>query len=70
MELLVNILPRNCKSESTVDLDRVWSLSCMLYALLTGRPPFNTDKVTTTFTEVVFADYEMLTIFFPKGVEL
>ncbi|KAG8505387.1 Serine/threonine-protein kinase PLK4, partial [Galemys pyrenaicus] len=39
----------------------VWSLGCMFYTLLTGRPPFDTDTVKNTLNKVVLADYEMPT---------
>ncbi|XP_042324187.1 serine/threonine-protein kinase PLK4 isoform X2 [Sceloporus undulatus] len=37
----------------------VWSLGCMLYTLLVGKPPFDTDTVKNTLNKVVLADYEM-----------
>ncbi|CAK9819361.1 Serine/threonine-protein kinase PLK4 [Anthophora plagiata] len=37
----------------------VWSLGCMLYTLLVGKPPFDTDAVKSTLTRVVMADYVM-----------
>ncbi|XP_062378518.1 serine/threonine-protein kinase PLK4 isoform X2 [Sardina pilchardus] len=37
----------------------VWSLGCMFYAFLTGRPPFDTDTVKRTLSRVVLADYAM-----------
>ncbi|XP_025264151.1 serine/threonine-protein kinase PLK4 isoform X2 [Camponotus floridanus] len=37
----------------------VWSLGCMLYTLLVGKPPFDTDAVKSTLTRVVMADYIM-----------
>ncbi|XP_011880255.1 PREDICTED: serine/threonine-protein kinase PLK4 [Vollenhovia emeryi] len=37
----------------------VWSLGCMLYTLLVGKPPFETDAIKSTLTRVVMADYEM-----------
>lgn len=37
----------------------VWSLGCMLYSLLAGRPPFDTDAVKSTLTKVVMADYQV-----------
>ncbi|XP_014467426.1 PREDICTED: serine/threonine-protein kinase PLK4 [Dinoponera quadriceps] len=37
----------------------VWSLGCMLYTLLVGQPPFDTDTVKSTLTRVVMADYVM-----------
>ncbi|OXB54463.1 hypothetical protein ASZ78_016502 [Callipepla squamata] len=37
----------------------VWSLGCMFYTLLIGKPPFDTDTVKNTLNKVVLADYEM-----------
>lgn len=31
----------------------------MLYTLLVGKPPFETDAIKSTLTRVVMADYEM-----------
>ncbi|NXH20459.1 PLK4 kinase, partial [Bucco capensis] len=37
----------------------VWSLGCMFYTLLIGKPPFDTDTVKNTLNKVVLADYEV-----------
>nr|XP_033794868.1 serine/threonine-protein kinase PLK4 isoform X2 [Geotrypetes seraphini] len=37
----------------------VWSLGCMFYTFLVGRPPFDTDTVKNTLNKVVLADYSM-----------
>ncbi|XP_007441812.1 serine/threonine-protein kinase PLK4 [Python bivittatus] len=37
----------------------VWSLGCMFFTLLAGKPPFDTDTVKNTLSKVVLADYEM-----------
>ncbi|XP_061441060.1 serine/threonine-protein kinase PLK4 isoform X1 [Rhineura floridana] len=37
----------------------VWSLGCMFFTLLAGRPPFDTNTVKNTLNKVVLADYEM-----------
>ncbi|KAF4528591.1 hypothetical protein B566_EDAN015811 [Ephemera danica] len=37
----------------------VWGLGCMLYTLLVGRPPFDTDAVKSTLTRVVMADFKI-----------
>ncbi|KAB5562338.1 hypothetical protein PHYPO_G00016700 [Pangasianodon hypophthalmus] len=39
----------------------VWSLGCMFYAFLTGRPPFDTDTVKHTLSKVVLGEYQMPT---------
>ncbi|XP_076343742.1 LOW QUALITY PROTEIN: serine/threonine-protein kinase PLK4-like [Tachypleus tridentatus] len=37
----------------------VWSLGCMLYTFLVGKPPFDTAAVQSTLTRVVMSDYEL-----------
>ncbi|KAK7794686.1 hypothetical protein R5R35_008017 [Gryllus longicercus] len=37
----------------------VWGLGCLLYTLLVGRPPFDTDAVKSTLTRVVMANYKL-----------
>ncbi|XP_017780877.1 PREDICTED: serine/threonine-protein kinase PLK4 [Nicrophorus vespilloides] len=37
----------------------VWGLGCLLYSLLVGRPPFDSEAVKSTLTRVVMASYEM-----------
>jgi polo-like kinase 4 len=37
----------------------VWGLGCLLYTLLVGQPPFDTDAVKSTLTKVVMADYKV-----------
>ena len=39
----------------------VWGLGCMLYTLLVGHPPFDTDGVKSTLTRVVMSDYQVMT---------
>lgn len=35
----------------------IWGIGCMLYTLLVGRPPFDTETVKSTLTKIVMADY-------------
>lgn len=35
----------------------VWGLGCLLYTLLVGRPPFDTNGVKSTLTQVVIGNY-------------
>uniref|UniRef100_A0A8C4NL83 Protein kinase domain-containing protein n=1 Tax=Eptatretus burgeri TaxID=7764 RepID=A0A8C4NL83_EPTBU len=37
----------------------VWSLGCMLYTMLVGRPPFDTDGVRSTLNRVVHGEYSL-----------
>lgn len=37
----------------------VWSLGCLLYTLLVGRPPFDTNGVKSTLTQVVMGNYSI-----------
>lgn len=37
----------------------VWSLGCMFYTLLVGRPPFDTREVRSTLNRVLAVDYEL-----------
>jgi polo-like kinase 4 len=37
----------------------VWSLGCMLYTLLVGRPPFETNGVKSTLTQVVMGSFQV-----------
>lgn len=38
----------------------VWGLGCLLYTLLVGRPPFDTDAVKSTLARVVKVDYTVI----------
>ncbi|KAK3776150.1 hypothetical protein RRG08_017085 [Elysia crispata] len=37
----------------------VWSLGCMLYTLLVGHAPFDTDAVKSTLNRVILAEYHL-----------
>nr|CAH8828857.1 unnamed protein product [Trichobilharzia regenti] len=37
----------------------VWSLGCMFYTLIVGRPPFDTREVRSTLNRVLAVDYEL-----------
>ncbi|XP_060073337.1 serine/threonine-protein kinase PLK4-like isoform X2 [Ylistrum balloti] len=37
----------------------VWSLGCMLYTFLVGRPPFDTEGVKTTLNRVILAEFHL-----------
>ncbi|XP_043825401.1 serine/threonine-protein kinase PLK4 isoform X2 [Dromiciops gliroides] len=48
----------------------VWSLGCMFYTLLIGRPPFDTDTVKNTLNKVILADYEIPTFLSQEAKDL
>lgn len=37
----------------------LWGLGCLLYTLLVGRPPFDTDAIKSTLTKVVMSDFSL-----------
>uniref|UniRef100_A0A182KGS1 Serine/threonine-protein kinase PLK4 n=1 Tax=Anopheles christyi TaxID=43041 RepID=A0A182KGS1_9DIPT len=37
----------------------VWGLGCMLYTLLVGKPPFDTNGVKSTLAKVVMSNYDL-----------
>ncbi|XP_069130395.1 serine/threonine-protein kinase PLK4-like isoform X3 [Argopecten irradians] len=37
----------------------VWSLGCMLYTFLVGKPPFDTEGVKTTLNRVILAEFHL-----------
>ena len=37
----------------------MWSVGCMLYTMLVGRPPFDTQGVKNTLNRVISAEYEL-----------
>ena len=48
----------------------VWSLGCMFYAFLMGRPPFDTDTVKHTLNKVVLGEYLMPSHMTPEAQDL
>ncbi|XP_069781346.1 serine/threonine-protein kinase PLK4 [Narcine bancroftii] len=48
----------------------VWSLGCMFYTFLVGKPPFDTDTVKSTLNKVMLADYEMPTFISTEAQDL
>ena len=37
----------------------IWSTACMMYALLHGKPPFETDKLETTYNKIKRNEYNI-----------
>ncbi|VEL13087.1 unnamed protein product, partial [Protopolystoma xenopodis] len=48
----------------------VWSVGCMLYTLLVGRPPFDTREVRSTLTRVLAGDYQLPSSLSPEAADL
>ena len=48
----------------------VWSLGCMLYTMLVGQPPFDTNAVRSTLDRVIQAEYELPEDLSPESRDL
>ena len=48
----------------------VWSLGCMLYTLLVGHAPFDTDAVKSTLNRVIQAEYHLPDSLSPAACDL
>ena len=48
----------------------VWSLGCMLYTFLVGRPPFDTDAVRSTLNRVITAAFDLPDHLSPEAKDL
>ncbi|TGZ70603.1 hypothetical protein CRM22_003112 [Opisthorchis felineus] len=48
----------------------VWSLGCMFYTLIVGRPPFDTREVRSTLNRVLAVDYELPLHLSPEATDL
>nr|CAG4643834.1 EOG090X03P9 [Lepidurus arcticus] len=48
----------------------VWGLGCLLYTMLVGKPPFDTDGVKATLTRVVMADFKLPDYLSPEAKDL
>ncbi|CAG9769338.1 unnamed protein product [Ceutorhynchus assimilis] len=48
----------------------VWGLGCLLYTLLVGAPPFDTNGVKSTLTRVVMANYSLPKHLSPEAKDL
>ncbi|ERL89652.1 hypothetical protein D910_07017 [Dendroctonus ponderosae] len=48
----------------------VWGLGCLLYTLLVGLPPFETNGVKSTLTRVVMASYSLPSHLSPEAKDL
>lgn len=48
----------------------VWSLGCLLYTLLVGSPPFDTQGIKSTLTRVVMASYKLPSYLSPEAKDL
>ena len=48
----------------------VWSLGCMLYTMLVGRPPFDTHGVRNTLNRVILAEFSLPELLSPDAKDL
>ena len=44
--------PEVLRKEGHSPASEVWSLGCMIFALLTGSPPFETESVAATYSRI------------------
>ncbi|KAL3319345.1 Serine/threonine-protein kinase plk4 [Cichlidogyrus casuarinus] len=55
-----NYISPEVVSKETQGLETdVWSIGCMLYTMLVGKPPFDTREVQATFNRVIACDYSV-----------
>jgi polo-like kinase 4 len=48
----------------------MWSLGCMLYTMLVGTPPFDTNAVRSTLDRVIQATYDLPSHLSPEARDL
>ncbi|KAJ6648421.1 Serine/threonine-protein kinase polo [Pseudolycoriella hygida] len=48
----------------------IWSIGCVMYALLVGRPPFETKTLRETYRKIKMCDYKMPKIVCPSATEM
>jgi len=53
------IAPEVLAKQGHSTASEVWSIGCMLYALLCGAPPFETESVSTTYQLISNCDYKI-----------
>ena len=53
------IAPEVLAKEGHSTASEVWSIGCMVYALMCGAPPFETESVTTTYQLISNCDYKI-----------
>lgn len=52
------------------EASEVWSLGCVLYAMLAGKPPFEADGVAQTYERVKQGKYRMPSSISPEAQAL
>ncbi|CAI4221418.1 unnamed protein product [Auanema sp. JU1783] len=53
--LAPEVLQRKGHSESS----EVWSIGCLLYCMMTGLPPFETESIEKTYIKIAHGDYKI-----------
>ncbi|KAL8825013.1 MAG: hypothetical protein Q9170_007963 [Blastenia crenularia] len=56
------VSPELLRDKTTCKASDLWAFGCIIYQLLTGRPPFKAANEYLTFQKILSLDYE-----FPKG---
>ena len=53
------IAPEVLRKEGHSPASEVWSLGCMIFALLTGSPPFETESVAATYSRIAAGTFSI-----------
>ena len=53
------IAPEVLRKEGHSPASEVWSLGCMIFALLCGAPPFETESVASTYSRIAAGNFSL-----------
>ena len=64
------IAPEVLAKQGHSPASEVWSIGCMVYALLCGAPPFETDSVSSTYQLIAACEYRLPEHLSPAAADL
>ena len=64
------IAPEVLAKQGHSPASEVWSIGCMVYALLCGAPPFETDSVSSTYQLIAACEYRLPDHLSPAAADL